>query len=240
MPAQTEPRIPLSRDRVLLAAVKIADDHGIGALTMRRLAEEVGAEAMSLYYHVAKKDDVLDGVTEVIATEIVDAAGRIAVPADGSDWKADGSDWKKAVRERILAARGVFLQHKWAAGVFGTRTTTSPAVLRYYDGLIGLMRAGGFSHDLTHHAMHALGSRALGFTQELFTPPDGPVTEESLAAIAQMADVYPHLTGMLSEVAHDDPESTLGWCDDQSEFEFGLDLILDGLDRLRAEGWQAH
>jgi AcrR family transcriptional regulator len=233
MPAQTEPRVPLSRERVLLAAVKIADDHGIGALTMRRLAEEVGAEAMSLYYHVAKKDDVLDGVTEVIAAEIVDAAGRIAVPADGSDWKT-------AVRKRILAAREVLLRHKWAAGVFETRTTTSPVMLGYFDGLIGLMRAGGFSNDLAHHAMHALGSRAVGFAQELFAPPDGPVTEESLAAIAQMADAYPHLTGMLREVAHDDPESTVGWGDDQSEFEFGLDLILDGLDRLRAQGWRAH
>jgi AcrR family transcriptional regulator len=219
---------------VLLAAVKIADDHGIGALTMRRLAEEVGAEAMSLYYHVAKKDDVLDGVAEVIAAEIRDAAGRVAVPTNGS------FDWKAAARKRILAAREVFLRHRWAAGVFETRTATGPAVLGYYDGLIGLMRAGGFSNDLAHHAMHALGSRALGFTQELFTPPDGPVTPEATAEMAQLAEVYPHLAGMLSEVAHDDPDSTVGWCDDQSEFEFGLDLILDGLEGLRAAGWRAH
>jgi hypothetical protein len=90
------------------------------------------------------------------------------------------------------------------------------------------MLAGGFSHDLGHHALHALGSRALGFSQELFDP--GPGDGEPPA---EMVAAFPHLTAMLAEVAHDDPDSTLGWCDDQTEFEFGLDLILDGLDRLR-------
>jgi hypothetical protein len=94
------------------------------------------------------------------------------------------------------------------------------------------MRDGGFSYDVTHHALHALGSRALGFTQELFDPGDG-VGEEASAALESMADQFPHLFGMMAEVAHDDPDSTLGWCDDQFEFEFGLDIILDGLDRMR-------
>ncbi len=221
-----EPRTPLSRERVLRAAVKIADERGIESLTMRRLAEELGAEAMSLYYHVTNKEDVLDGVVDVITKEINGVVHAIASPSTGDDWR-------KAARQRILSAREVFLRHPWAPGVFETRTKTSTEVLRYYDGLLGIMRDGGFSYDLLHHAMHALGSRALGFTQELFDPGDGSADENADAALAELADQLPHLVGMLAEVAHDDPDSTLGWCDDQVEFEFGLDLILDGLDRLR-------
>ncbi|HEY8113470.1 MAG TPA: TetR/AcrR family transcriptional regulator C-terminal domain-containing protein, partial [Actinomycetes bacterium] len=146
---------------------------------------------------------------------------------------ARGADWKKAVRQRILSAREVLLRHRWAPGVFETRTTTSLAVLRYHDGLVGLMRDGGFSYDLIHHALHALGSRALGFSQELFDPGDGSGGEEADAALETMADQLPYLVGMMAEIAHDDPDTTLGWCDDQTEFEFGLDVILDGLDRLR-------
>jgi AcrR family transcriptional regulator len=222
---RTEPRIPLSRERVLRAAVKIADECGIQALTMRRLADEVGAEAMSLYYHVANKEEVLDGIADVVVGEINDVVGRLDVPSAGAGWK-------NAVRRRILAAREVLLRHPWAPGVFETRSAMSPAVLEYHDALIGLMRDGGFSNDLCHHALHALGSRALGFAQELFDPGDA-TSEEAAAAFAGMADRLPHLAGMLMEVAHDDPDSTLGWCDDQTEFEFGLDVILDGLDRMR-------
>ena len=112
-----------------------------------------------------------------------------------------------------------------------TRTTTSPAIIGHFDALVGLMRDGGFSHDLAHHALHALGSRALGFSQELFDPGDGAAPSD--AAVAEMASQFPHLAAMLTEIAHDDPDSTLGWCDDQTEFEFGLDLILNGLDNLR-------
>jgi AcrR family transcriptional regulator len=211
---------------VLRAAVKLADEQGIQSLTMRRLADELGAEAMSLYYHVTRKEDLLDGIVDVIAQEINDVVDRIDAPATAADWK-------KAVRRRILSARDVFLRHPWAPGVFETRTNTSFAVLRYFDALLGLMRAGGFSYDLAHHAMHALGSRALGFTQELFDPSKGAGATEATPSMEEMADQLPHLVGMMAEIAHDDPDSTLGWCDDQTEFEFGLDLILDGLDKLR-------
>jgi len=102
-------------------------------------------------------------------------------------------------------------------------------VLLYYDGLLRLMRDGGFSYDLIHHALHALGSRALGFSQELFDPG----ADQPADVPPDMAAQLPNLVGMMAEIAHDDPESTLGWCDDQTEFEFGLDVILDGLDRLR-------
>jgi len=220
------PRIPLSRERVLEAAVKVADEGGIESLTMRRLAEELGAEAMSLYYHVAKKEDILDGIADVIAREINSAVDRIDEPSHGANWKM-------AMRRRILAAREVLLRHPWAPGLFETRATTSPAIIRYYDAMVGLMRDGGFSYDLTHHALHALGSRALGFSQELFDPGDGAGVDAESAALQDMASQFPNLVGLLKEVAHDDPASTLGWCDDQTEFEFGLDLILNGLDSLR-------
>jgi AcrR family transcriptional regulator len=219
-------RVRLSRDRVLRAAVQVADEHGISALTMRRLAETLGAEAMSLYYHVANKEEVLDGVVEAIAIEINEVVGRIDLPAEGAAWK-------KAMRQRILSAREVFLRHPWAPRVFESRTNTSVEVLRYYDGVVGLMKAGGFTHDQIHHAMHALGSRALGFSQELFDPSAGPGGEEASAAMASLAPQLPNLIGMLMDISHNDPGSTLGWCDDQAEFEFGLDILLDGLDRMR-------
>jgi len=222
----SQPRLPLSRERVLRAAITIADSSGIESLTMRRLAEELGAEAMSLYYYLDNKEDLLDGIADAVVAEINDVVGAIDVPSAGASWKP-------AVRRRILSAREVLLRHPWAPRVFETRTSTSLAVLLYYDGLLGLMREGGFSYDLIHHALHALGSRALGFTQELFDPSAGTSDEETTAALEGMAGQIPHLVPMLMEVAHDDPDSTLGWCDDQTEFEFGLDLILDGLDTLR-------
>lgn len=222
--ADPEPRIPLTRERVLRAAIALADEHGIGSLTMRRLAEALGAEAMSLYYHVANKEDVLDGIAEVIAREINDVVGQITGPSVGAAWKP-------LARRRILAARQVFLRHRWAPSVFETRTNANLEVLRYFDALIGLMRDGGFSYDLAHHAMHALGSRALGFTQEMFDP--NGTGQDDTEELAKLADQLPNLVGMLADIVHDDPNSTLGWCDDQAEFEFGLDVILDGLDKMR-------
>ena len=228
MATQAQPgsgtRVPLSRERVLRAAVKVADEGGIESVTMRRLAEELGAEAMSLYYHVANKDDVLDGIADAVAREINEAVDAAEVPSAGANWKT-------AMRRRILSARQVLLRHPWAPGLFETRTTTSPAIISHIDALVGLMRDGGFSNDLAHHALHALGSRALGFSQELFDPGGDP--GDATALPADMASQFPHLVAMLAEIAHDDPASTLGWCDDQTEFEFGLDLILNGLDGLR-------
>lgn len=224
--SKPEQRVPLSRERVLGAAVALVDESGLEALTMRRLAERVGAEAMSLYYHVPNKDQLLDGIVEVVAAEINDAVDRLDLPSKGAAWKS-------AVRARILAARQVLLRHPWAPGLFENRSTSNFAVVRYHDGLIGLMRDGGFSHDLAHHALHALGSRAIGFSQELFSPAGA---SQQPAPTEEMAAQLPHIMAMLAEVAHDDPGSTIGWCDDQTEFEFGLDLILDGLDRLRERG----
>ena len=217
----SEPRTPLSRDRVLRAAVAIADADGLEAVTMRRIGDALGAEAMSLYYHVANKNALLDGIVDVLMDEL-------NAVVDGDD--ASGG-WKAAMRRRILTARQLMLRHPWAPRLLESRTTMRPAVVLYHDRLVGLMRSGGFSYDLAHHALHALGSRALGFSQELFDPSAG-AGAESERMLVDLADQLPNLVGMLSEIAHDDPDSTLGWCDDQAEFEFSLDLILDGLDRL--------
>ncbi|WP_285100778.1 TetR/AcrR family transcriptional regulator C-terminal domain-containing protein [Promicromonospora sp. MEB111] len=236
----TPPRTTLTRARVLESAVALADRDGLGALTMRSLARELGIEAMSLYHHVASKEDLLDGVVDVVAAEIQDAVALLdPLPDD-----APPSGWKPAMRRQILTARAVLLRHPWASTVLETRTSFSLHIVRYCDSLLGLMRHGGFSWDLVHHAMHALGSRAFGFSQELFEP-DGATAgsaagggaregadDEATALLQQMADQVPHMVEMLAEVAHDEPGATLGWCDDQTEFEFGLDLILDGLDRL--------
>jgi Tetracyclin repressor-like, C-terminal domain len=136
------------------------------------------------------------------------------------------------MRARILAAREVLLRHRWAPKVLESRTEVPAVLMRYYDGLLGLMLGGGVSADLAHHAMHALGSRAIGFSQELFEE-DTDVPAETVAVMAeQMAGEYPNIGEMLKVVTHD-PDTTLGWCDDQFEFEFGLDLILDGLERHR-------
>ena len=212
-----EQRLPLSRERVLLTAITIADAEGIDAVTMRRVADGLGAEAMSLYHHVANKDALLDGAVDLVAREINDAVDQLA--------RRDG--WKSTVRERILTAREVLLRHRWAPRLLATRTALSPEVVRYHDRLVGVLHDGGFSYDLVHHALHALGSRALGFSQELFDPGTG----DAAAMPPELAADLPSLVAMLGEVAHDDPDSTLGWCDDQAEFEFGLDLLLDGLDR---------
>lgn len=223
----TPTRVPLSRERVLLGAIALADESGIDALTMRNLAQSLGVEAMSLYYHVANKEALLDGVVEAIISEIEDATNGFEAPEDGKEWKA-------AIRDRILTARSTMMDHPWAPGIIESRTTIGPVIMRYFDALLGLLKEGGFSYDLAHHALHTFGSRALGFTQELFEPDGDTDPEEDVEAVmAQMADQLPYIVAMMTEISHDDPDSTLGWCDDQTEFTFGLDLILDGLEAIR-------
>jgi AcrR family transcriptional regulator len=220
-------RVPLTRERVLQAAVALADERGIEALTMRNLGQEVGVEAMSLYNHVANKEAILDGAIELVIGEVLDAVRDETV--------SEPAEWKAVMRRRILAAREVMLRHRWAPKVLETRSDMSPVVLRYFDSLLGVMFAGGFSADLAHHSMHALGSRALGFTQELYEEADDVPAETVSAMAQQMAGEYPNLAEMLTVVTHD-ADTTLGWCDDQFEFEFSLDLLLDGLERQRDAG----
>ena len=232
MAGQTKPkaefRIPLSRERVLQAAIKLADEGGVEALSMRKLGQQLGVEAMSLYNHVANKEDVLDGMVDLVMNEINTAVGEIETPR---------RDWKSAMRSRVLVARSILLRHPWAPDVMESRANLSPPVMKYFDSVIGLFMGAGFSVDLTHHAMHALGSRALGFTQEMYED-SGDLDENAMAMLQQMASEFPHMVAMVTQITHD-ADTTLGWCDDQYEFEFALDLILDGLERLRDKEAQA-
>ena len=217
-------RAPLNRERVLRRAIELADADGIDALTIRRLAEQLGVEAMSLYHHVPNKEAILDGAVELVFDEIEGEVGGFGVP------DAD-TQWKGALRARILGARRVMLRHPWVPSVMEARGTLGPTTARYVDGVVGTLRSGGLSYDLIHHAMHALGSRMYGFSQELVSD-----DSDDGADLAPMAEQLPHLVAMLTVVRHDDPDSTLGWCDDQFEFEFGLDLLLDGLERAAQRG----
>lgn len=217
-------RAPLSRARVLQAALRFADHDGIDALTMRALADVLGVEAMSIYHHLPNKNAILDGLVEEVFTEIEAEVGGFAVPVT-----TDSATWVEALRARILGARVVLLRHPWAPNIMNERGADGPTATRHVDGVVGLMRAGGLSPDLIHHAVHALGSRVHGYVQELSNDKNTPTRAE----VEQLAAFAPHLAAMLNDVAHDDPDATLGWCDDQTEFEFGLDLLLEGLERRR-------
>ncbi|MFD3731000.1 TetR/AcrR family transcriptional regulator [Streptomyces sp. NPDC058632] len=221
--APARPRTPLSRKRILDTAVALADEGGVDALSMRRIAQALGVVPMALYKHVANKNELLDGMIDVLVGEIDPPAGR--------------ADWKTAVRRRVLSARRMLLRHPWAPGVIESRmkarATPTPAVLEYLDSMIGIFRSGGFPIDLVHHAMHVMGSRLLGFSQELFEDAPGREPDPDAMPPEEMAARYPHITALAMAVAHD-RESVVGaGCDDQLEFEFALDLTLDGLDRLR-------
>lgn len=207
------------------AAIELADESGIESLTMRKLAARLDVEAMSLYHHVANKDALLTGVLDTIVAEIEEELGDVTQPVTPDSWRS-------ILRNRILTARRVMLSHPWATGLIETRSTSTPSILRYMNALLGILLDGGFSYDLGHHTLHALGSRALGFNQELFQPAPGATDGDTSDMVGDMAAELPNLVGMLSEVVHaDGPEATLGWCDDQTEFEFGLDVLLDGLEK---------
>jgi AcrR family transcriptional regulator len=212
-------RKPLSRERVLRAGVALADASGVDVLSMRNLAHELGVVPMALYRHVANKDELLDGMIDVVVEEI--------------DPPIEGAEWKTAIRERILSARRALLRHPWASRVMESRTQPTPTVLAYMDSMVGMFLAGGFSIDLTHHAMHAMGSRLMGFTQELFndTADADPSTEAEM--YAAMAETLPNIYQLYLTVSHDDMSMVGPGCDDQFEFEFALDLLLDGLEKLR-------
>lgn len=232
---ETGRRTPLTRDRVLQTAVELADEGGVASVTMRRLAEQLGVEPMSLYYHLPNKEAILDGIVDLVFREVEESVGVLEGPT-GPDPDADPDPgWKAALRARILAARRVMLRHPWVPAVLDSRTGLGLAQARYVDAVVGTLRSGGLSYDLIHHAMHALGSRAFGFSQELGDE-SGSGSASDPDALAQMAEHVPNLAAMLAVVAHDDPDTTLGWCDDQFEFEFGLDIILNGLERLHERG----
>jgi AcrR family transcriptional regulator len=200
---------------VLRAAVALADDGGIESLSMRKLADTLGVVPMALYKHVANKEELLDGMIDGVIAEI--------------DPPIRGASWKTTVRQRILAARQALLRHPWASRILESRPNPTPAQLDYLNSMIGLFRAGGFSIGLAHHVAHTMGSRLFGFTQALFDD-SGSVDPE---ALEQMAPTYPYLVEMATAASHDDGSVVGGGCDDQYEFEFALDLLLDGFERLK-------
>jgi AcrR family transcriptional regulator len=199
---------------VLGAAVAFADERGIESLSMRKLGEALGVEAMSLYNHVANKDELLDAMVDIVF-------GEVGLPDREVDWKT-------AMRQRAVSARHVLARHRWAIGLMESRTSPGPATLRHHDAVIGCLRGAGFSVALAAHAFSLLDSYIYGFAlQEASLPFD---TAEQTAEVAEMIlssmqpDEYPHLTELAVEHVLQ-PGYSYG-----NEFEFGLDLILDGLE----------
>jgi len=212
-----ERRVPLNKERVLRAAVAFADKKGIESLSMRKLGEALGVEAMSLYNHVANKDELLDGMVDLVF-------GEIELPSGGAGWKT-------AMRRRAISAREALSRHRWAIGLMESRTSPGPATLRHHDAVLGSLRGAGFSIEMAAHAYSVLDSYIYGFAlQEASLPFE---TSEETAEVAQMimaqfpADEYPHLTELTVEHVLQ-PGYDYG-----NEYEFGLDLILDGLGRAR-------
>jgi AcrR family transcriptional regulator len=216
---QTEPkaerRVPLSRERVLRAAIAFADENGIDSLSMRKLGQELGVEAMSLYKHVANKDDMLDGMVDVVFSEI--------------DLPSNGVHWKTAMRQRAVSARAALTRHPWAIGLTESRMKPGPANLQHHDSVIGCLREAGFSIEMTLHAYSALDSYIYGFAlQERSLPFDAPNDVGGVAGnmLSQFpADQYPHLAETVVEHI-----VKSGW-EYADEFEFGLDLVLDSFEQ---------
>jgi AcrR family transcriptional regulator len=212
-------RASLSRERVLQAAVALADQGGLQSLSMRKLAEELGVVPMAIYKHVARKEELLDRMIDVVVGEI-----------DPPDHEAD---WKTAVRKRILSARQALLRHPWASRAMESKSNPTPLVLAYMDSMIGLFREGGFSVSLTHHVMHTIGGRIMGFTQELFNDSRTVDPEMQAVIMRELGPRFPNVLAIAMAASHEGDSVVGGGCDDQYEFEFALDLLLDGFERLR-------
>jgi AcrR family transcriptional regulator len=191
----------------------LADEHGIEALSMRRLAKELGVEAMSLYNHVANKDEILDGLVELVTEEI--------------ELPSDDVDWKTALRRNSISARDVYVRHRWASNLSMSRQTAGAGRMRYTDWILRKLREAGFSPELIYHAYHILEAYVLGFTRLQLSVPYKP---EELAGMAATflqtlpVDDYPDLAEHIRQ--HIEPDES-----EEGGFELGLDLILDGLER---------
>ncbi|MFD3841531.1 TetR/AcrR family transcriptional regulator C-terminal domain-containing protein [Streptomyces sp. NPDC058642] len=211
--ARQPARETLNRQRVLHVAVELADAGGLETLSMRKLGQAVGVEAMSLYNHVTNKEDLIDGMVDLVFGEV-----ELPTPGDG---------WRQAMRQRAVSMRLALSRHRWAIGLMASRSTPGPATLRHHDAVLGCLRQGGFSLTLTAHAVSVLDSYIYGFAlQEKALPFDSPKETAELAEsiMSGFGDgEYPHLTEIAT--AH---VMRPGY-DYGDEFEFGLDLVLDGL-----------
>ena len=217
--ASTEPRKRLSRERVLGAAIAHADADGLESLTMRTLAEMLGVAPMALYRHIASKDDLIDAMVDVVFSEI-------GVPSGGGDWQT-------SMRKRAISVRDALSRHPWAVGLMESRRTPGPANLRHHDAVIGRLRAAGFDVAMAAHAYSLLDSYIYGFAQ---TKINLPFEKETVGDVAEAmlepfpVNEYPNLVEFLGEHVLK-PGYDYG-----DEFEYGLDLILDGLEKARARG----
>jgi len=206
-------RVPLSRERVLDAAIKLADQGGLESLSMRKLGQELGVEAMAVYYHFANKDEVIDGIVDIVFSQI--------------DLPASGADWKSAMRQRAVSLRDVLLRHRWAIGLMESRRKPGPANLRHHDVVIGSLRSAGLNMPTIAHAYSLVDSYVYGFALFAMNLPFDP--SEEVAELGQgvlrafPVNAYPNLVAYISAMR---PGYNYG-----DEFEYGLDLILDGLDR---------
>lgn len=224
MPRRAPERLPLQRASVLAAAVALADVEGADAVSMRRLADALGVVPMALYKHVADKEDLLDGMVDTVIGEF-----------DRPDPAAAERDWPTAVREVVLSARRAVIRHPWLRRALETRTVRTPAVLGHMEVLTGLLLAGGLSPDLAHHAMHALGNRIWGFSPELFNDTGHSAPRRpGRAGTPDPAD-YPGILAVSADARARRPDAT--GCDEEYEFGFALDLLLDGVRRLHEAGW---
>ncbi len=214
--AKAERRVPLTRERVLQSAIERADQGGLEALTMRKLGQELGVEAMALYHHFANKDDLVDGMVDLVFAEI--------------DLPDGGRGWRGAMRKRAISVRDALLRHRWAIGLMESRRTPGPANLRHHDAVIGSLRAGGFDIAMAAHAYSLLDSYIYGFALTKMNLPFE--TSEEVGEVAQAmlepfpAGEYPHLMEILTDHVMQ-PGYDYG-----DEFEYGLDLILDGLAKM--------
>ncbi|WFE59273.1 TetR/AcrR family transcriptional regulator [Micromonospora sp. WMMD712] len=244
----------LSRETIVAAAIDLADRDGLAGLSMRRLAQHLGVDAMSIYYHLRDKDTLLAAMVDAVAAEIetavvaaeveaapvaADVAADVATPGPGADGRVDAGagalgpgPWTDQLRALITRARRTMLRHPWAARVLEARDTPTPAVLRHIERVLAVMRGGGCSVGLSHHALHLLGSRILGFSQDLFddSPDTAPTGEAAAAQAVAWAETMPHIAELAAAVSH---SGALGGCDDEDEFAFALDLLIEGLDRRR-------
>ncbi|WP_233604527.1 TetR/AcrR family transcriptional regulator [Micromonospora sp. HM5-17] len=213
----SEPARQLSRERVLSAAVAIADAHGLAALTMRSLAAALNAKPMSLYHYIRNKEELLDALVDRVFAEI-------ELPQVGNDWRAE-------LRRRCLSARTVLARHPWALALVETRTSPGPATLRHHDAVLGVLRAGGFSLPMTARAYAIIDAYVYGFVlQEASLPFDSGDSAASVAGSivdAFAAGQYPHLVELATQHIQQ-PGYHFG-----GQFEFGLDLILDALAAYR-------
>jgi AcrR family transcriptional regulator len=218
MAKRSEPRTPLTRERVLERALALADEGGVEALSMRKLADELGVKAMSLYNHVESKDDVLDGIVDAAMMEI-------AVPPPGTDWKG-------SVRQIAISTHETLLRHHWVVGL-RARRRPGPGLLRYGDSLMACFRNAGFSKNLTYHAYHVIEGYILGYTTQVlnYRAVDMSQFEDIMVQFARgdFQAEYPHF----SEHALQHMEPAPGQ-EDVDGYELGLDVILEGLERLRA------